>query len=243
MYNNLDYIKQQISSNELIYIDTCSLLDVVRLNNFIDSAKIIFIENGKKIIIHYSVLEELYKLRFSSNEKKRNNASEALGIIFDNSGLFIIESNPDIDKETECFADMKLLSTLFERRRNHKQLLISNDHALTSDAFNFNNLASVSGNRINVCYLNHFGNMNVCDCVKESKKEVNSTKTNLQIENASTIEKEPKVIIEKEIIKEETSRLKKYGIPALTFIFGSLLGGLGTYYLKENYWLGGQSNE
>lgn len=70
MYNNLDYIEQQISSNELIYIDTCSLLDVVRLNNFIDSAKTIFIKNGKKIIVHYSVLEELYKLRFSANEKK-----------------------------------------------------------------------------------------------------------------------------------------------------------------------------
>lgn len=73
---------------------------------------------------------------------------------------------------------MKLLSTLFERRRNHKQLLISNDHALTSDAFNFNNLASVSGNRINVCYLNHFGNMNVCDCVKEKKRKRNSIQIN-----------------------------------------------------------------
>ncbi len=235
MYNNLDYIEQQISSNELIYIDTCSLLDVVRLNNFIDSAKIIFIKNGKKIIVHYSVLEELYKLRFSANDKKRNNASEALDIIFDNSDLFVIESNPDTEKDTECFADMKLLSTLFERRRNHKQLLISNDHALTSDAFNFNNLASVSGNRINVCYLNHFGKMNVCDCVKEKKKKIDSNQTDIQIKAPNTVEQEPKVIVEKDIIKEETSALKKYGIPALTFIFGSLLGGLGTYYLKENY--------
>lgn len=57
----------------------------------------------------------------------------------------------------------------------------------------------------------------------------------IQIKSTNAVEQEPKVIVEKEIIKEETSALKKYGIPALTFVFGSLLGGLGTYYLKENY--------
>lgn len=233
MCNNLDYIKQQISSNELIYIDTCSLLDVVRLNNFIDSARQIFIENDKKIIVHYSVLEELYKFRFSSNEKKRKNASDALDIIFNNSDLFVVESNPDTDKEAECFADMKLLSTLFERRRKHKQLLISNDHALTSDAFNFNNLASVSGNRINVCYLNHFGNMNICACVKESKSGNNSIQKDIEIKNTSAIEQEPKVIIQKEFVEKKTPVLKKYGVPMIAFIFGSLFGGLGTAYLKN----------
>ncbi len=228
MCNNSDYIKQQISSNELIYIDTCSLLDVVRLKNFIDSAKTIFIEEEKKIIVHYSVLEELYKFKFSSNEKKRKNASEALDIIFNNADLFIVESNPNTDTETECFADIKLLSALFERRRKHKQLLISNDHALTSDAFNFNHLASVSGNRINVCYLNHFGNMNVCSCVKKRK-----CKSDIEIKNSSAIDQESKIIIEKEIIEVKTSLLKKYGIPSLTFIFGGLVGCLGSMYLKN----------
>lgn len=231
MCDNLDYIKQQIETNELIYIDTCSLLDVTRLSNFIDGSKIIFIENSKKIIVHYSVLEELYKIRFSSNDKKRNAASKALDIIFDNSDLFIIENNPNSDKDTECFADIKLLSTLFERRRNHKQLLISNDHALTSDAFNFNYIASVSGNRINVCYLNHFGNMNACDCVKENKHE--NMNRNNEAKNNKNTNLESKVIIKKEIIKEEPSLIEKYGIPTLTFFLGGLFEKYAIYYLKK----------
>lgn len=227
MCTNNEYIKQQIETNELIYIDTCSLLDIDRLNNFLKGVRTILIENKKKIIVHYSVLEELYKFRFASNEVKRNQANDAIDIILNNSDIFIIESNPNINNETECFADLKLLTTLFERRRNHKQLLISNDNALTTDAFNFNSIESVRGNRINVCYLNHYGNMNRCKCVKEK------TDRKLQLKNSDDITEEPKIIVEKEVVKEELPTLKKYGIPTISLLVGGFLGCIATTLLNK----------
>lgn len=144
MCTNTEYIKKQVSINDLIYIDTCSLLDTNRLENFINNSKEYFIESYKKIRIHNAVLNELAKFRCSSTFSKKEQAKKALDIIAKNKDLFIIEN----EDESCCdqFADPKLLETLLKRRIVHKQLLISNDKDLTFDAYSFNNLESFYGN-------------------------------------------------------------------------------------------------
>ena len=108
-------------------------------------------------------MDEIFKFEYHYSGHKNEQAHTAREIIMKNLDLFQIQSNDDkADDNSECFADKELLRVLFENRSNHTQLLISNDYALTADAYNFNNVESVKGNRINVCYLNSYGQMNMC---------------------------------------------------------------------------------
>lgn len=81
MCTNTEYIKKQVSINDLIYIDTCSLLDTQRLVNFINNSKEHFIESNKKIRINNAVLNELAKFRCSSTLLKKEQSEKALDII------------------------------------------------------------------------------------------------------------------------------------------------------------------
>lgn len=227
MCTNLDYIRKQIEANEIIYIDTCSLMDISRLMMFIEHAKPVFLEYKKKITIHYSVMEEIFKFEICSNETKRNQAHSARMIILDNSDLFDIQSNENEWDNSQCFADKELLSTLFENRVSHKQLLISNDHSLTTDAFNFNRFGSVRGNKINVCYLNSLGAMHMCDCVKKRTTTTNTFKENNATEEK--IQEEPNVqVIANKAPAQSTeipansgsSAFTKYIFPGIAFIAG-----------------------
>lgn len=107
MCTNTEYIQKQVNINDLIYIDTCSLLDTNRLENFINNSKEYFIESNKKIRIHNAVLNELAKFRCSSTLSKKEQAEKALDIIADNKDLFIVEN----EDKTCCdqFADPKLI--------------------------------------------------------------------------------------------------------------------------------------
>ena len=219
---NTDYINQLIQSNELIYIDTCSLLDYERLLNFLNNAKQIFIDNNKNIIVHYSVMEELLKFKFSNNEQKSFSATKAIEIIESNNDLFLVEwSNDEKHNDYDCFADPKLLSTIFERRRQYKQLLISNDHSLTSDAFNFNSFESVKGNRVSVCYLTNYGNMNMCDCVKKESKQIRTV----------YVKQEPKEIIKKVVVKK-TSPVTLVITSTLSLVSGVTIGAFAPQLIK-----------
>lgn len=216
MCTNTEYIKKQVSINDLIYIDTCSLLDTQRLVNFINNSKEHFIESNKKIRIHNAVLNELAKFRCSSTLLKKEQAEMALDIIGDNKDLFIIEN----ENETCCdqFADPKLLETLLKRRRACKQLLISNDKNLTGDAYSFNNLESFYGNKISVCYLNSAGYLKMCDCVRQNLTDAS---------NAPQPMIEEKIVEKTITVKEEMSPSKKYLIPFITFCGGVAIGTFG----------------
>ena len=233
MCTNLEYIRKQIEANEIIYIDTCSLMDISRLMMFIEHAKPLFLEYKKKITIHYSVMEEIFKFEICSNEIKRNQAHSARMIILDNSDLFDIQSNENEWDNSQCFADKELLSTLFENRVSHRQLLISNDHSLTTDAFNFNRFGSVRGNKINVCYLNSLGAMHMCDCVKQRATTTNTSKENSTTEEKAVseekIQEKPNVQVaankapaQSAEIPENSgsSAFTKYIFPSIAFIAG-----------------------
>lgn len=229
MTKKTDYIQQQISTNEIIYIDTCSLMDPDRLNGFLEHAKPLLLKEGKKITIHNCVMEELFKLQISSNLSKRNQANKALDVIYQNHDIFEIIPN-DCDESSEYFADKELLKEIFEKRRNHTILLISNDHYLTSDAYNFNKVESVNGNKIHVCYLNHYGDLNICDCVKENRQDLTK---NEEIEKEEKVAN-PKVIVKKEYIETERSIFQTVGIPLATMLLGTLSGYLGSKLIKNS---------
>lgn len=213
MCTNMEYIQKQVNINDLIYIDTCSLLNTNRLENFINNSKEYFIESNKKIRIHNAVLNELAKFRCSSTLSKKEQAEKALDIIGENKDLFIIENGDETCYDQ--FADPKLLETLLKRRRVYKQLLISNDKSLTFDAYGFNNLESFYGNKINVCYLNSEGYLKMCDCVRQNHTD------DIPVTEPVIQEK----IVQKTVtVKEELSPSKKYVIPFITFCAGVAVG-------------------
>lgn len=234
MCTNLEYIAKQLGSNELIYIDTCSLMDSERLLRFIENAKPVFLKKKMKIIVHHSVMDEIFKFEYYYSGHENEQAHTAREIIMKNLDLFQIQSNDDkADDNSECFADKELLRVLFENRSNHTQLLISNDRALTADAYNFNNVESVKGNRINVCYLDSHGQMNMCDCVKQRTTTTNTSKENNTTEEKAVSEEktqeEPNVQFTANKAPAQpteipansgSSAFTKYIFPGIAFIAG-----------------------
>lgn len=228
MCTNLEYIAKQLGSNELIYIDTCSLMDSERLLRFIENAKPVFLKKKKKIIVHHSVMDEIFKFEYYYSGHVNEQAHTAREIIMKNLDLFQIQSNDDkAGDNSECFADKELLRVLFENRSNHTQLLISNDHALTADAYNFNNVESVKGNRINVCYLNSYGQMNMCSCAKQLNNTVTDVKEKPVTEEKIQEVPDVQVVANKAPAQPAempansgSSAFKKYIFPGIAFIAG-----------------------
>lgn len=207
---NTEYVKKTISKCDNIVIDTSSLLNATRPDNFLSNNKTVFINCNKKILVPNCVMAELAKFASSSEGIKRISALRALEVLRCNKDLFEFDDDYILPEGEDNFADPKILKILLENRRNVSQLLISNDHGLTSDAINFNKMESFYGNRINVCYLTYTGKMNMCDCVKENNKE------NIK-EVIKTVEEE-KV----KIVKEDPSLFDKCGKPVLYF-FGGMI--------------------
>lgn len=212
-----DYLKHQIQTNEIIWIDTCTMMHIHRFELFIKNVRPILLESNKKIQIPDCVMAELAKHQLSPDESKQASATEALSLIKANSDIFKIEHLNNDASNGEDFADPKILTVILEKRRNIPQLLISNDHQLTSDAYKFNDLESFYGSKVSVCYIGANGDMNMCDCVKRKT-------SNLQSE---IVYKDR--LVEKEVIKEVTrdkTFTESYGLP-----LGITVGGLGTCIL------------
>ena len=212
-----EYLKQQIQFNDIIWIDTCTMMYIQRFELFIKNVRPILLELNKQIQIPDCVMAELAKHQLSSDEYKQASATEALSLIKANNDIFKVEHIENDASNGETFADPKILTAILEKRRNIPQLLISNDQRLTSDAYKFNDLESFYGSKISVCYIGANGDMNICDCVKtkDSKDE------------PAIIYKDK--IIEKEVIKEvskDKTFIESYGLP-----IGITVGGIGTYVL------------
>lgn len=217
MTTNLDYITKQIQNNQIIWIDTCTMMYIQRFELFIKNVRPVLRESKKKIQIPDCVMAELAKHQLSSDEYKQTSAIEALNLVKTNNDIFKVERLNNDASNGENFADPKILTVILEKRRSIPQLLISNDQRLTSDAYKFNDIKSFYGNKVSVCYIRANGDMNMCDCVKsKSAKE------------------QPEIIyqdriIEKEVIKEVTrdkTFIESYGLP-----IGITVGGLGTCIL------------
>lgn len=212
MCNSLDYTKKQIQLNDRIYIDTCSILNTDRFEKFLETSRNVFLTHNKMLHITNAVMSEIEKHAYSDNLAKKENAEKALSIIAKNEDIFFIEN----DRRDDCepFADPEIFETLL-KGRNHSQLLISNDRNLTSDVYKLNFMDSFHSNRINVCYLNFYGQLKMCDCVRQNIADTNS--------ESETVVKE-KIIRKTVMVKKEVSAAKKYGLPLITFCSGAVLG-------------------
>lgn len=208
----LDYTEKQIQFNDRIYIDTCSILNTDRFVKFLETSRIVFLKHNKTLHITNAVMKEIEKHACGDNLAKKENAEKALSIIAKNEDIFFIEN--DRKDECESFADPEIFETLL-KGRNHSQLLISNDRDLTSDVYKLNFMDSFHSNRISVCYLNFYGQLKMCDCVRKNIVDSNN--------ESETVVKE-KIIRKTVMVKKEASVAKKYGLPLVTFCGGVALG-------------------
>lgn len=214
MCNNYEYKQNIIRESDKIWIDTCTLMYNDRMTSFIRETKNIFKSLRKKITIHGMVMSELYKFSDCDNFAKKELADNAISLINNNREIFEIDYSltnvSDHDRKKEIFADPKLLIELLSNRRSENQLLISNDQGLTSDAFKLNSFTSFDGGRINVCYLNQFGEMHMCQCAKATLESVPKEKIVYQDR-----------IVEK-VIERDQSFLEKHGLETGLFTGAAL---------------------
>ena len=193
MTNN-QYTEYVLSKVDHILLDTSSLMSQ-GWQQFVSNIRNSLIASGKKIIVPLSVYSELTRLLGSADQDKSESALKAAEVLCSNRDIFQVETACLTEEEiAHAFADAQLLSELTLHKGTSNQLLITNDKGLSSDAFEINQQLSCKGGRVFVCYINQFGEMQCCNCVKQ---DIEKRMDNLETSN-NTVEKEPTVIKEKE---------------------------------------------
>ena len=202
-----EYIQKMVSINDYIYVDTSALMDVDWLRLFAEKAEPVFMAAGKRITISPAVRSELIRHHDSSDPEKRCRAQTALSLLAEHKELFQATGGQLDDEEiAEAFADMELLATLMMNRRGNRQLLISNDRNLSKDAYGLNEQQSCQGGRISVCYINRFGELQMCDCVTVSHPSGSlSTEQAEKPESTADSEKHPDTFEEVNLSKPEAA--------------------------------------
>lgn len=184
MISNMEYVEGLVEKNELIIIDTSSLMEYESFARFITKYESLFAESGRKILVPEAVYLELNKLILVGGREKTGKAYDAKTLLKTYEGLFDIEiADGFTEKIMGAFADPELLIRLSEGRSKYRQLLITNDRNLASDAFKLNDLASSKGHLVSVCYINSAGELHRCECTKQKEELEQETK-----------ESEPKVV-------------------------------------------------
>ena len=215
---NLEYVTALIKSNDRIYIDTSALMNVEELELLASKIQDILVAEGKMIIVPRVVCLELLRHFEGSDTRKKDLSVRVFDVLSRYESVFSVQ-----DVETDgldlmkVFADAKLLAELTENKSTCKQLLITNDRNLGHDAYDLNKLASCRGHAIKVCYLNRFGELHRCDCVKDQQDQ--------------SAPNEPRVEV-REVVKIQTVKetpapepwFKKIALPATTLILGIVVG-------------------
>lgn len=169
---NAEYIQKMVTVNDYIYADTSALMDADWLRPFSEKAEPVFKAAGKCITIPPAVRSELIRHLDSSDPEKRSRAEATVNILAEHKDLFQATGGHLEDEEiARAFADMELLAMLMLNRRGNRQLLIANDRNLSKDAYDLNEQQSCQGGRISVCFINRFGELQMCDCVTASHLE------------------------------------------------------------------------
>ena len=167
-----NYVEYIIDKNEMIYIDTSTLMNVESLRIFIGRTEKIFESRNKQIIVSRTVVSELKKHAVSDSVEKRKKAEEALDLLEQFQMMFYVEC----EDNTNGFADSELLARLILMKSSCSQVLITNDKKLSKDAYAINEQESNRGNKIMVCHINYAGFLNMCCCVKEIEASTDNDK-------------------------------------------------------------------
>lgn len=164
---NTDYLTAMVQTNERIFIDTASIMNAEWFQQFVENAAPVFQAAHKRITIATAVRSELCRHMDSPDIRKQEDALAALNIISQHKDLFdTVGGRLDDEEIAKAFADAELLAELIIFKKEGNQLLITNDRKLSCDAFELNQQQSNHGYRINVCCINRFGFLQMCDCVK-----------------------------------------------------------------------------
>lgn len=157
---NKEYVQNLLLANDIIYIDTSSLMNVEEFKVFIESYSEDFLNFGMKITVTREVCLEIVKHLSSEHIEKQTKAKRVIDIFKNFNTIFIFEDENLTSHEANfAFADSELLSRMTKSKLDYKQLLITNDKNLCIDAFNLNTLNSCKGQQIMVCYINRNGKL------------------------------------------------------------------------------------
>lgn len=170
------YIGELGKVNKERYIDTSTIMNTKRLAKFIEKAKESLIANNIKIKVSKPVIEELTKHSLRNDETRKRLAIRGLQLISENKEIFEIEGL-DEEMDKKVFADKELLATIMNNRSSRSQMLITNDKNLAIDAYKINNLKSVNGGVVYVCYIDEEGELQKSPYESDEIKEAEIAKT------------------------------------------------------------------
>lgn len=169
-------IKKYLERNDSIIIDTSVLMNYESVISFFEQNRDRLVNNDTKIIVPEIVVFELDKLSDSSDYQKRKRAKEALKLLYEYEDLFIFQKSKfDTEEKANIIADAELLALLTRNRLSSRQLLISNDKKLVSDAYAINKQESCFGNDVWVCRMSLDGKLKTCDCVYKAQEDKQMT--------------------------------------------------------------------
>lgn len=222
--SNSQYIEDQFCYAQRIYVDTATLMDD-GMPCFISNNELLLLSLNRKMIICRAVYLELTRHLQGSNEQKKKDAMRAIGIISNYPDLFEVENEKYTSEELDgAFADAQLLSELIRFKGDCTQLLITNDRDLSKDAFRINQQESNKGKGIRVCFVNRFGHLNCCDCVKEF---LNTKKTVKPFQNENDMNKNPD-----DYFIAKTKQKKRWGFDLLSAGIGLVVGSLVSFCVE-----------
>lgn len=214
---NKKYLDYVLDHNDVIFVDTCTLMHSDSARYFLESAEEALLSKDKKIILTQWVLKELNKHIESDDPNTIVKAKEALRIIDDFKTLFVIEEEHNTES-LATFADSDFLSKLTLNKSRASQLLITPDKDLALDAFNLNGQESNKGYRIMVCHINRAGHIKKCSCINKTEYEPEKN-TN-----------EPEIVLKEKVVYKdrpvETLENKKDYKVIAGGIAGGFLGGI-----------------
>ena len=232
MYTN-DYIRSMVSSNEAIYIDTASLMDVENLELFIENAEWVLLNEHRKIIVPRAVCLELTRHLGSQNPVKKDKAVRVLEMLGSHGDIFEVCDEDIREEALKAFADSELLAELTLNRTACGQLLITNDRRLSEDAYKLNDQVSCRGHKVMVCFINRFGELCKCECVRAQFAADCGEETHIS-EATVSAQKSSTNIMEEQSLCQTVPRFKisQILIPVGTFAAGFITSKYGKPAVK-----------
>lgn len=147
------FLERYIKNGFSIWIDTCSILHE-QFETCMNNIAGFLTENNYKIKITQTVLNELTKHKYSSDEILKSNATKALELITQSNMKNIFEVYGD---SSHYFADNDFLALFTRLRLDENILFITQDVALASDVWDLGDSRSVRSKCIEVVKITKNG--------------------------------------------------------------------------------------
>ena len=156
----MNSIAEIVENSDIIYIDTCSLMQSENTESVIEAIRPYLLAVNKKILITAPVSHELMKHKIRKKEQTIHLAEKAYEIIEKYDDVFTLEDCGTTKEEIfAAFADPRLIARMTMCKDHNSQLLITNDKKLSVDALNINTLKSCKGKPVNVYSISESGEL------------------------------------------------------------------------------------